>query len=157
MQRLPALLSYVQGMVDQDKRRGRFILTGSHQPQLHEVISQSLAGRTVLLTLWPFSLPELRHYEPVQNPYDIIYRGCFPRLYEEGLETRRFFNSYLQTPDFLKGLERFQALEIKRGAAGAVLYNGERRFTVRDVCIFNPLHVEDIWETLNTPLEQGRA
>ena len=53
--------------------------------------------------------------------------------------------------DFLKGLERFQALEIKRGSAGTVLYNGERGFTVRDIRIFNPLHVEDIWETLNTP------
>jgi uncharacterized protein len=59
--------------------------------------------------------------------------------------------------DFLKGLERIQALEIKRGTAGAVLYNGERRFTVRDVRIFNPLHVEDIWETLNTPPEKGKT
>ena len=97
VQRLPALLSYVQGMVDQDRRRGRFIRTGSHEPQLHEAISQSLAGRTAMLTLWPFSLPELRHYGPGQNPFEIIYRGCFPRLYEEGLESRRFFNSYLQT------------------------------------------------------------
>ncbi len=59
--------------------------------------------------------------------------------------------------DFLRGLERFQALEIKRGAAGAVLYNGEGRFTVRDVRIFNPLQVEDIWETLNTPPKKGKT
>ena len=32
VQRLPALLSYIQGMVDKNKRRDRFILTGSHQP-----------------------------------------------------------------------------------------------------------------------------
>ena len=50
VQRLPALLSYVQGMVDKDRRRGRFILTGSHQPQLHGAITQSLAGRTAMLT-----------------------------------------------------------------------------------------------------------
>ncbi|MDP2864002.1 MAG: AAA family ATPase [Desulfobacterales bacterium] len=46
VQRLPILLSYVQGMVDKGGGRGRFILTGGHQPQLHEAISQSLAGRT---------------------------------------------------------------------------------------------------------------
>ena len=97
IQRLPALLSYIQGMVDQDARRGRFILTGSHQPQLHEAISQSLAGRTAMLTLWPFSLPEVRQYKSVRDPFDIIYRGSFPRLHEEGLEPRRFYNSYLQT------------------------------------------------------------
>ena len=53
--------------------------------------------------------------------------------------------------DFLKGLERFKALAIKRSTAGAVLYNGEQRFTVRDIRIFNPLQVEDIWDTLNRP------
>ena len=97
VQRLPALLSYLQGMVDQDRGRGRFILTGSHQPQLHQAISQSLAGRTAMLNLWPFSLPELRGYPSPLRPYDLIARGSFPRLHEEGLESRRFFNGYLQT------------------------------------------------------------
>ena len=40
VQRLPLLLSYLQGMVDHDARCGRFILTGSHQPQLHEAASR---------------------------------------------------------------------------------------------------------------------
>lgn len=97
IQRLPALLSYLQGMVDKNGEPGRFILTGSHQPLLHEAISQSLAGRTAMLTLWPFSLNELRRYHLEQSPFDLIVRGCFPRLHEEGLEPRRFFNSYLQT------------------------------------------------------------
>ena len=55
IQRLPALLSYLQGIVDKGRKRGRFILTGSHQPQLREAITQSLAGRTAMLTMWPFS------------------------------------------------------------------------------------------------------
>lgn len=97
VQRLPVLLSYIQGMVDKTRKRGRFILTGSHQPQLHEAISQSLAGRTAILTLWPFSLHELRRYEIPRVPFDLIVRGCFPRIHEEGLEPRRFYNSYLQT------------------------------------------------------------
>lgn len=97
VQRLPNLLSYLQGMVDRPRKRGRFILTGSHQPQLHEAISQSLAGRTALLALWPFSLREVRRYESVLAPFDLVYRGFFPRLHEENLEPRRFFNGYLQT------------------------------------------------------------
>lgn len=56
-----------------------------------------MAGRTAMLTLWPFSLSELRRYKSDWTPFELIVRGCFPRLYEEGLEPRRFFNSYLQT------------------------------------------------------------
>jgi hypothetical protein len=97
VQRLPALLSYLQRMVDKNKKRGRFILTGSHQPPLHEAISQSLAGRTAMLTLWPFSFDELSPYDPKPAPFDLIVRGCFPRLHEEKLDPRRFFNGYLQT------------------------------------------------------------
>lgn len=96
-QRLPALLSYIQGITDKSRARGLFILTGSHQPRLHEAISQSLAGRTAVLTLWPFSLAELRRYPGEPTPFDLIVRGFYPRLHEERLEPRRFFNSYLQT------------------------------------------------------------
>jgi len=53
--------------------------------------------------------------------------------------------------DFLKGLVRFQALGLERVSPGAVLYGGEQRFDIRDVRIFNPLLVEDIWETLTAP------
>ncbi len=97
VQRLPPLLSYIQGMVDKTRKRGRFILTGSHQHGLHEAISQSLAGRTAMLTLWPFSLHELRRYDSAMEAFDLVCRGFFPRLHEDGLEPRRFFNGYLQT------------------------------------------------------------
>jgi uncharacterized protein len=63
----------------------------------HEAISQSLAGRTAILALWPFSLHEIRHYDSAPDPFDLICRGFLPRLHEEGLEPRRFFNGYLQT------------------------------------------------------------
>jgi hypothetical protein len=72
-------------------------LAGSHQPQLHAAINQSLSGRTAMLALWPFSLQEVRCYAPPPSPFDLIHRGFFPRLHEEGLEPRRFYNSYLQT------------------------------------------------------------
>lgn len=97
IQRTPELLSYIQGRVDTRQKAGEFILTGSHQPALHAAVSQSLAGRTAVLTLLPFSLPELRHYKKSWDAFDLAVRGCFPRLHEERLSHRRFFNGYVQT------------------------------------------------------------
>ncbi|MBW1721986.1 MAG: ATP-binding protein [Deltaproteobacteria bacterium] len=97
VQRVPALLSYIQGIVDEAGRPGMFILTGSHQPRLHEAITQSLAGRTAMLTLWPFSVSELRRYKSTWGAFELIACGCFPRVHEEGLAPRRFYNGYLQT------------------------------------------------------------
>lgn len=97
VQRLPMLLSFLQGIVDREGGKGRFILTGSHQPRLHEAVSQSLAGRTAVLTLWPFSLGELCHYASPRDPFELIVRGFYPRVHEEKIDPRRFYNGYLQT------------------------------------------------------------
>lgn len=97
IQRLPALLSYIQGIVDRTKKPGMFILTGSHQPELHQTVSQTLAGRTAVLTLLPFSLRELRTYRKDWAPFELIVKGAYPRIHEEGLRPIRFFNGYLQT------------------------------------------------------------
>jgi uncharacterized protein len=97
IQRLPVLLSYIQGIVDEQQRPGMFILTGSHHPDVHQAVSQTLAGRTALLTLLPFSLSELAHYKRKWDVFDIIVKGSFPRLQHENLKPDRFFNGYLQT------------------------------------------------------------
>ena len=97
IQRIPVLLSYIQGIVDKAQKPGMFILTGSHQPDLHNAVSQSLAGRTALLTLLPFSLEELQQFQTEWEPYDLIVKGAFPRLHEKSLKTDRFYNGYLQT------------------------------------------------------------
>jgi|APHig6443717817_1056837.scaffolds.fasta_scaffold27049_2 predicted AAA+ superfamily ATPase len=130
IQRVPELLSYLQGVVDAKRPHGRFILTGSHQPELHRAVSQSLAGRTALLTLLPFSLGELRHYRPSWDPFELMVMGAFPRLHEEGLKPERFFNGYIQTcleRDVrslinLKDLRRFQQfLVLLAGRVGQLL------------------------------------
>ena len=45
IQRAPELLSYLQDIIDRQKTNGQFVLTGSHQLQLREAITQSLAGQ----------------------------------------------------------------------------------------------------------------
>jgi len=97
IQRLPALLSYLQGIIDRTGKTGMFILTGSHQPELHQSISQSLAGRTAILTLLPHSLRELQNYSLVWDPFELIVKGSYPRLHANRLKPTRFFSGYVQT------------------------------------------------------------
>lgn len=97
IQRLPALLSYLQGDVDAVSEPGRFVLTGSHQPALHQAVSQTLAGRTAMLHLWPFSLHELHAYGELPSAFDLIVRGFYPRVHDRNLDATRFYGGYLQT------------------------------------------------------------
>ena len=97
IQRAPDLLSFIQGVVDEKKKPGLFILTGSHQPELRYSITQTLAGRTALLTLLPFSFDEVRQFTPELRPFDIIVRGNFPGIYDRSLKPIRFFKNYYQT------------------------------------------------------------
>ena len=53
-QRWPDLFSYLQGLVDEDRTPGRFILTGSLQFGLMAGVTQSLAGRVAMSRLLPF-------------------------------------------------------------------------------------------------------
>ncbi|MBI9098811.1 MAG: AAA family ATPase, partial [Spirochaetaceae bacterium] len=60
IQNVPELLSWIQVITDKHpEKKAQFILTGSHQLKLRESVTQSLAGRTALLMLFPFSLNEL--------------------------------------------------------------------------------------------------
>ena len=58
-QKVPALFSYLQVLVDERGTMGQFVLTGSQNFLLLEQVSQSLAGRVALHTLLPFSQQEL--------------------------------------------------------------------------------------------------
>lgn len=98
IQRVPGLLSYIQGVVDKDRRPGRFILTGSHQAKLKKSIAQSLAGRTALLTLLPYSLEECPEaVEHVPSVFGAIRRGFYPQLRETAIRERSFFPAYVAT------------------------------------------------------------
>ena len=58
VQRSPELLLAVKRAVDQDRRAGRFLLTGSANLLLMRNVSESLAGRAIYLTLWPLTRRE---------------------------------------------------------------------------------------------------
>jgi len=94
IQNTPELFSYLQRIVDEN-RQIQFILTGSSNFLLMEKISQTLAGRTAVLHLLPFSLQEL---EPLVDSYEnLIFKGQYPRIYDRAIPPTDFYPSYIQT------------------------------------------------------------
>lgn len=99
IQRAPQLLSYIQTIVDEDKLKAQFILTGSHQLELGAHIAQSLAGRTARLTLLPLSLQELKQETKI-DAMDLdqcLLNGFMPGKHADKIATSRFYRSYFQT------------------------------------------------------------
>ncbi|MBU2026219.1 MAG: ATP-binding protein [Proteobacteria bacterium] len=113
IQRAPALISYIQGIVDDNDMPGRFILTGSQQLHLSAKVSQTLAGRSAIVHLLPFSLDELRGL-PSRDPWKLndfpersetpafnietmLYRGFYPRIHDKGLAPQDWLSGYYQT------------------------------------------------------------
>jgi predicted AAA+ superfamily ATPase len=97
IQNTPDLFSYIQRIVDEN-RQVQFILTGSSNFLLMEKISQTLAGRTAVLHLLPFSLAELEANVPPFDQYDsLIFKGQYPRVYDRALAPTDFYPAYIQT------------------------------------------------------------
>lgn len=97
IQRAPELLSFIQPIVDQRDQKGMFILTGSHQVELQGAISQSLAGRTALLTLLPMNLSELEHAGFHLTVDEWLLKGGYPRIYKDQLDPTKAYRNYVQT------------------------------------------------------------
>jgi hypothetical protein len=87
----------LQGIVD-NKRIVQFVLTGSQNFQLIQGITQSLAGRTMVLKLLPFSLDELSNEGIVFDTYEeVIFKGLYPGIYDKEINPRYFYPSYTGT------------------------------------------------------------
>ncbi len=113
IQRAPLLLSYIQGIVDKNSLPGRFVLTGSQQLYVMEKVSQTLAGRTAIVILLPFSLNELlgepsidprkihilpdKREKPSFELEKIIYQGFYPRIHDQKLDPQDWLSAYYQT------------------------------------------------------------
>lgn len=95
-QRWPDLFSWLQGMVDEDRRGGRFILTGSQQFGLQAGISQSLAGRVGMTQLLPLSLAEWPE-TAAPDLDDVLLTGGYPALVAQGAPPQDWFPSYVAT------------------------------------------------------------
>lgn len=93
IQRTPELLSYIQEYVDKTDNKLKFILSGSQQLNLLNSVSQTLAGRTALVKLLPFSIREIG----LKNINEIIFKGLYPRIYDKNLNPTQMYRDYFET------------------------------------------------------------
>ena len=84
-------------MVDEDRRPGRFVLTGSQQFGLFSRITQSLAGRVGLLHLLPFSLGELDRKTQPGSLEELLWRGLYPPVVAGRVPPRTWYADYIAT------------------------------------------------------------
>ncbi len=97
IQRIPQLLSYLQVVIDEKNEPGQFIITGSQQFEVISNIGQTLAGRTALLKLLPFSISEIYGYYDTSSIDKLILTGFYPRLYDMKLNPSQALGDYLVT------------------------------------------------------------
>ena len=96
VQNVPEILSMIQVRVDEDPTK-RFILTGSSNFSLLHRMTQSLAGRTALFTLLPFSFPEMTESEKDVPTWRLLSRGQYPGILVNGIPDRIFYSNYYTT------------------------------------------------------------
>ena len=92
----PELFSYIQVAVDENPDR-KYILTGSSNFSLLEKITQSLAGRTALFTLLPFSFRELDDLTNNASTDRLILNGGYPAVWAKNTPINLFCGNYYNT------------------------------------------------------------
>jgi uncharacterized protein len=98
VQRVPELLSYIQGIVDDQRTPGRYILTGSQNFALSRQVSQSLAGRAGIAQLMPLSGAELMPEGLLKTGLDQwLFTGGYPALYSTAVIPSDWFAGYVAT------------------------------------------------------------
>jgi len=112
IQNVPDLLSYIQTAVDEQSSPGKFILTGSQNLLLMSQVSQSLAGRSGILNLLPFSRAELEG-TPQTDPdspaalfagnrtgldlWETIRTGFYPPIHDRKIPPEVWIPDYIRT------------------------------------------------------------
>ena len=110
----PELFPYIKMIVDNDKSRGQFWLSGSQSFELMKGVSESLAGRVGIIKMNSLTYKEITNnvnnncFNPdnivegkVIEPNEIferIFKGGLPELYDvPNINLNRFFRSYIDT------------------------------------------------------------
>ena len=98
IQRAPKLFSYLQEVLDETKKKGLFILTGSNNFLLQENITQTLSGRIAYLQLLPLSCQELKDSKKLRPDYPIhIFQGGYPEVIAKRLNASDWYTGYAST------------------------------------------------------------
>lgn len=150
-QRVPEVVLAVKASVDRDRRPGRFVLTGSTRFLSIPTLSETLAGRTVILELWPLSVGEAlgiqEHFiddlfegtlgvdvepTPPVDYVELACRGGFPVLtHRLPSSAARWWNGYVTT------VTQRDVLELSRIQRGKDLLRLLRLAAARTASVLN--------------------
>lgn len=114
IQYAPELLPYIKIRIDENGAPGQYYMTGSQMFRLMKNVSESLAGRVGILSLYGLSraeilstkespfLPnqnlEIMTEETITTIFDKIYRGSMPKMIiDPELTPESYFGGYMQT------------------------------------------------------------
>ncbi len=125
VQNVPALLSYIQGIVDDNPGR-RFVLSGSSQFSTVKTITQSLSGRTAIFELLPMAYSEVQAKAEGKSLDELLFDGFYPAIYA-GLNIASYlYPNYVKTylerdvRDLLQVKDMMQFQTFLRLCAGRV-------------------------------------
>ena len=96
VQNMPDIFSVVQVVVD-EYEDARFVLTGSNNFLLSQKVTQSLAGRTAVLSLLPLSLSELNEDDRRQGLFEIMLKGFYPAVWAKNIPPQDVYRQYYAT------------------------------------------------------------
>ena len=96
VQNYPELLLYLKVVVDEQQENGKYILTGSQHFVILDNITQSLAGRTAVLSMYALTINEL-YKDKLPEVEKLILNGFYPKLHKENILPNKYYNFYIQT------------------------------------------------------------
>lgn len=98
IQYAPGLFRHLKRAIDQDRRPGRFLITGSQAFELMQGVSESLAGRAAILTLPTLGLDEVFPNATLEQTDRFLWRSGYPELWQRpDLDRELWMGSYLAT------------------------------------------------------------
>ncbi len=98
IQYAPGLFRHLKQAIDNDRRPGRFFITGSQTFALMAGVSESLAGRAAIFTLPPLCLDEIVTSPAGPATDEFLWRSGFPELWQQpGLDRELWLASYVAT------------------------------------------------------------
>lgn len=125
VQKVPVLLDYIQGIVDDDPSR-RFVLTGSSNLEFLQGLTESLPGRAGVYELLPMSMEETAEQIADKNTNQLLYDGLYPAICARKNMSHLFYPAYVKTylekdvRDLLRIKDQMQFLKFMKLCAARI-------------------------------------
>lgn len=125
VQKVPILLDYIQGIVDDDPDC-RFVLTGSSNLELLQGLTESLPGRAGVYELLPMSIEESAEQLADKDANQLLFDGLYPAICAGKNIARLFYPAYVKTylekdvRDLLRIKDQMQFLKFMKLCAARI-------------------------------------